>query len=190
MPDDRDVTGEHPASTSSGRAAGMSGRVPTGRLRTVHTAVAVDLEREAELPSLDAGEGEAIFELLVAVMWSDGELQSSEVERGRAAAEVMGVRSRRGGAFGAIAAGPLPFGDIGFDVLSPRARRLAYAAAEWISDAADPSSRRSGFVRAVQLRLGIDDEEGRWLSELALGVSRDADTPKAGFAALLEALLG
>jgi hypothetical protein len=188
MPNDRDVTGEHNAAPSM-----RTPRAPTGRLRALGGAAAAlaDLAPDDASRSmdLDAGEGEAIFELLVAVMWSDGELQSTEVERGRAAAEVMHVRSRRGGAFGAIAAGPLPFGDIGFDALSPRARRLAYAAAEWISDAADPSPRRSGFVRAVQLRLGIDDDEARWLAELALGLSRDGESSKAGFGALMESLL-
>lgn len=190
MPNRRDLTGEHTAASPSGLPSAVgAARVPTPRMRAVGSAAAVELEPEIDRP-LASGEGEAIFELLVAVMWSDGELQASEVERGRSAAEAMYVRSRRGGAFGAIAAGPLPFGDIGFDVLSPRARRLAYAAAAWISDAADPSPRRSGFVRAVQLRLGIGDEEARWLSELALGISREAESSKAGFVELIQSVMG
>jgi hypothetical protein len=188
MPDDRDLTRQHTAASPSGLASAVgAARVPTRRMGAVGSAAALELEPD---PALQPGEGEAIFELLVAVMWSDGELQASEVERGRAAAEAMYVRSRRGGAFGAIASGPLPFGDIGFEVLSPSARRLAYAAAEWISDAADPSPRRSGFVRAVQLRLGIDDEEAGWLSELALGISGDAESSKAGFVELIQAVMG
>ena len=50
------------------------------------------------VPALDSGAGEVVFEILVAVMWSDGELRASEVERGRAAADVMRVRPSRGGA--------------------------------------------------------------------------------------------
>jgi hypothetical protein len=180
MSNDHDVTGESPAPFSVSR-------VPTGRVRAV----------VAPLPGLEAGPGailpseaEAIFELVVAVMWSDGELAKAEVERGRAAAEVMSVRSRRGGAFGAIAAGPLPFGEIDFDGLSLRARRLAFAAAEWLADAApDPSERRSGFVRALQIRLGIDDDDARWLGEVAIGLGREHADAREGFGALMRAVL-
>jgi hypothetical protein len=135
-------------------------------------------------------QAEAIFELLVAVMWSDGELATAEVERGRAAAEVMHVRPRLGGAFTAMADGPLPFGQIAIDALSGPERRVAFAAAEWVADAAPgPSDRRSGFVRALQMRLAIDDEDARYLGELALSLGRECEDPRQGFGVLMRSVL-
>src|SRR5688572_30949630 len=173
MSDDRDLTSDV-----------VRGRPVTGRLRAVVAAIP---EEPTSALAVTAVEGEAIFELLVAVMWSDGELATEEVERGRAAAEVMQVRSSRGGALGAIADGPLPFGQIGIDALSARARRLAYAAAEWLADAVpDPTQRRAGFVRALHIRLGVDADEARALAELALELGRsEPQRPRMAFRSLM-----
>jgi hypothetical protein len=178
MANDGDVTGEFPATPVR--------RTPTGPLPAVWSRPRVTVDRSG----LDDLEADVIFELLVAVMWSDGELASAEVERGRAAAEIMGVRPRRKGALGAIADGPRPFGEIDIDGLSGLARRLAYAAAEWLADAApDPSARRHGFVRALQMRLGVDDHEAAALAELGLGLGREIDDPRRSFAQLLRDVL-
>ena len=67
MPNRRDLTGEHTAATSGLPSAVGAARVPGSRIRAVGAAAAVELEPEAE-PSLGPGEGEAIFELLVAAL--------------------------------------------------------------------------------------------------------------------------
>jgi len=141
-------------------------------------------------PVLDTAAANAIFELLVAVMWSDGELAATEVARGRAAVEVMGLRPARGGAFTAMADGALPFGEIDIDGLTGPQRRLAFAAAEWLADAApSPSDRSNGFVRALQMRLGIDDDDARILGEIALGLGRECEDPRHAFGILMRSLL-
>jgi hypothetical protein len=138
---------------------------------------------------LDAHMAETIFEIMVALMWSDGALTTPEVERGRAAARVMRVRPRRGGAFGAIAAGALPFPEIDFDALDPSHRQLAYASAAWVDQgSAQPSKRRSGFMRALHARLELGDQTDA-LEELAAKVSDEHDDPEAAFVALVLALI-
>ena len=174
MANDHEMTGAPAAATLV--------RTPSGALPAVWTTTS---ERW-----IDAPQGEAIFELLVTVMWSDGELATAEVERGRAAAEVMNVRPRRGGAFTAMADGPLPFGEIDIDSLSGPQRRLAFAAAEWVADAApEPSERRSGLLRALQMRLLVDDEDARDLGELALSLARECEDPRQAFAVLSRSVL-
>jgi hypothetical protein len=132
---------------------------------------------------------ETIFEIMVALMWSDGALTTPEVERGRAAARVMRVRPRRGGAFGAIAEGALPFPEIDFGGLDASHRQLAYAAAAWVDQgSAQPSERRTGFMRALQTRLELADQAPA-LEQLAATVSRDHEDPEAAFVALVLAVV-
>jgi hypothetical protein len=178
MANDHEISGE-PTAVARGP------RTPSGRLPAVWAV-------PSEPPKTELGhaQADAIFELLVAVMWSDGELDTAEVARGRAAAEVMQLRPRRGGAFTAMADGALPFGEIEIDALSGLHRRLAYAAAEWLAEApSSASDRRSGFVRALQMRLGITDDDAQVLGELALGLARECDDPKQAFAALMRGVL-
>lgn len=131
----------------------------------------------------------ALFEILIAVMWSDGELLESEVVRGRAAADVLGLRPRGGGAFAAIASGPLPFPELGFEHLQPEQAAAVYAAAEWISVANDlPSKRRSRFLQALQTRMRIDPAQAARLRDLALTIDHDLDDPHHAFASLVDAL--
>ena len=132
---------------------------------------------------------ETVFEIMVALMWSDGALTTPEVERGRAAARVMQVRPRRGGAFGAIAEGALPFPEIDFASLDASHRQLAYAAAAWVDQgSAQPSERRTGFMRALQTRLALADQADALL-ELVRAVNREHDDPQAAFVALVLALI-
>lgn len=140
----------------------------------------------APIPALPEAVAETVFEILVAVMWSDGELISSEVERGRAAAEIMNARTKRGGALGAIADGPLPFPGIAFEELDAYARQLAYAAACWIDDASDePSGRRNAFVAALRMKLDLSDEIVERLRAVATAVGIEFDDPRQAFAALM-----
>lgn len=140
----------------------------------------------APIPVLPEAVAETVFEILVAVMWSDGELISSEVERGRAAAEIMNARTKRGGALGAIADGPLPFPRIAFEELDGYARQLAYAAACWIDDASDePSGRRNAFVAALRMKLDLSDEIVERLRAVATAVGIEYDEPRQAFAALM-----
>lgn len=134
--------------------------------------------------------GGVIFEILVATMWSVGELVASEVERSRAAAVGLGVQAFRGGsAFGTIAAGALQFTEIQFEVLTPREGRLAYAAAEWVSAASVPSERRVGFLRGLKLRLRLSEEETAGLVDLALSANA-ADLPSVDAFKLLADRVG
>jgi len=140
----------------------------------------------APVPKLPEVVAETVFEILVAVMWSDGELISSEVERGRAAAEVMNARTKRGGALGAIADGPLPFPGIAFEQLDPYARQLAYAAACWIDDASDePSGRRNAFVSALRMKLDLGDDVVERLRAVATAVGIEHEDPRQAFSALM-----
>lgn len=141
------------------------------------------------IEGLDGRAGETIFEVMVATMWSDGELTTPEVERGRAAARCMKINPRRRGAFGAIAEGALPFTDVDFEALDPSHRRLAHAAAAWIDDANDaPSERRSGFLRALQTRLELADEADD-LRALVRAVDREHPEPESAFTAMMLALV-
>lgn len=119
--------------------------------------------------------GAVIFEILVATMWSDGELVKAEVERGRVVAELLALRPRGSGAFAAIADGPLPFSELDFDVLSPDDIRLAYATAEWLAAVNDePSERRTGFLRALAIRMRLAAED---VEELRSSVAAIAKRP-------------
>lgn len=167
-------------------------------LAAVHLPEAPSPTSEASDPSagpptldLSAAVADALFEIVVAVMWSDGELIADEVERGRAAARAMEVVPQRGGsAYGAIAEGALPFGDIGFDLLEESHRQLALVAAEWVAACNDePSQRRAAFIRGLQLRLSISDDQARQLRDLATTVSRSASTASDGFHMLAQILL-
>lgn len=131
--------------------------------------------------------GEVVFEILVAVMWSDGELVRAEVERGRAAAEVMQIRPARGGALGAIADGPILFSAIAFDTLDNASRHLAYAAACWLDEASeDPSARRHGFIGQLRTRLALPDHVAAWLQQLAAEAGERHDDPREAFRYLME----
>ncbi|MEM6292282.1 MAG: hypothetical protein AAGA54_13495 [Myxococcota bacterium] len=133
---------------------------------------------------------EALFEIAVAAMWSDGELAAEEVERGHALTRELRTRPRRGGSpFGAIAAGALPFGDLEFDTLNDQERRLAYAVSHWVTAMPQPPSpRRTGFMRGLQLRLRLDDREAAMLRDVVSVVAETADTNDAD--AELALLLG
>ena len=104
--------------------------------------------RPAPLSSSCGRLPEALFEIAVAAMWSDGELEADEVERGHALTRELRTRPRRGGSpFGAIAAGALPFGELEFDSLDEQERRLAYAVSHWVAAVPKtPAPRRT--VRA------------------------------------------
>ena len=125
-----------------------------------------------------------LFEIAVAAMWSGGELAAQSVERGHALARQLAVVPRRNGSpFGAMAAGPLPFGELEFDGLGAEERRLAYAISMWVGcrGPLPPSTRRTSFCRGVQLRLRIDDREASMLRDVVDAVeatagSEDADT--------------
>ena len=133
--------------------------------------------------------GPVIFEILVATMWSVGELVADEVERTRAVAIAMELRELRGGsAFGTIAAGALVFPEIDFELLDPREARLAYAAAEWISATSVPSERRDGFLRALRLRLRLEEDEAAILQDLARSVDAIADSVQAAYGLLANKL--
>lgn len=141
-------------------------------------------------PRLTPRVAQTLFEIAVATMWSDGELTTAEVERGRATARVMRLNPRGAGAFGAIAAGALPFTEIDFDVLDPSLRDVAFATAVWIDEASeDASQRRTGFLRVLATRLDIGDDAVDELREAVRAVDRDNDAPEAAFAALLLALV-
>lgn len=138
---------------------------------------------------LGRGAAEVIFELVVATMWSDGELTTSEVERGRAAAEALGIRPRGGGAFAAIAQGALPFSELAFARLGPTERHVAYAACAWLDAANETSSeRRAGFLRALQTRLEISSGQAEHLQQLATTIGQEPDR-RHGFVALGRAVV-
>jgi hypothetical protein len=138
---------------------------------------------------VDAAASAAIFEILVAAMWSNGELTAAEVERGRAAAVEMALSPRGRGAFGAIADGPLPFPNLGFEHLDQVGVRLAYAAARWIvTSDGPPSERHLGFIRALRTRLRLTTQEAARLDDLAATVAQQHPDPRASFAALCKVL--
>lgn len=161
-------------------AASVSEGPPLGLAANGSPAVAM-----ARTPAISAESGEIVFEILVAVMWSDGELVSGEVERGRAAVDLMRIRPKRGGALGAIADGPLPFPSIAFDRLDRQARRLAYAAACWLDGAnRAPSARRRSFIGAVRIKLDVGPAAAE-LAAIARQVEVAFDDPRDAFAALM-----
>jgi hypothetical protein len=189
MPNDHSVTG---ARTTESTGPYPTASRPDLAGTWVKSADVVDShtrEGHRGIRDLDADMAETIFEVMVALMWSDGALTTPEVERGRAAARVMRVKARRGGAFGAIAEGALPFPEIDFGRLDPSHRQLAYASAAWVDlGSAQPSARRTGFMRALQARLELADQSDA-LEQLAATVSREHQDPEAAFVALVLALI-
>ena len=134
--------------------------------------------------------GHVVFEVMVATMWSVGELVAAEVERSRIAAATMGVQPKRGGStFGTIAAGALSFTDLEFGRLSSAEERLAYAAAEWIGATSTYSDRRAQFLRGLKLRLRISDTDAAQLATLARSVDEEGETRREAFALLVERTL-
>ncbi len=177
------TTGPYPAATATETTRKVEGEkpwTPDGAASVRTRTHGVRLER---------GAAEVIFELVVATMWSDGELTTPEVERGRAAAVALGIRPRGGGAFAAIAQGALPFSELAFDRLGPTERHVAYAACVWL-DAANErhSRRRAGFLRALETRLEIPEAQAAHLRELATTIGHEPDH-RHGFTALVRAIL-
>lgn len=147
--------------------------------------------RESSAPS--AHLPTPLFEIAVAAMWSGGELATRSVERGHALARKLYPVPRRGGSpFGAMAAGPLPFGELEFDGLDLDQRRLAYAMTLWVGCRGEqpPSPRRAGFCRGLQLRLRIDEREASMLRDVVTAVeaTAEADDADASLGLLLAAL--
>lgn len=131
---------------------------------------------------------QVVFEILVATMWSDGELVKDEVQRGRLVAELLELRPRGGGAFATIASGPLPFSDLRFGDLDHNHARLAYAAAEWVASVNDePSDRRSGFLRALATRMRLAPDDVASLHSTVAGLESDED--RQAFIELLDATM-
>lgn len=181
MPNDQSVTEAQPKDTTGPLPAVDPRHAPAAR------SASDDRSRSSRLSPRAA---HTVFEIAVATMWSDGELTTAEVERGRATARVMRLNPRGAGAFGAIAAGALPFTEIDFDALDPSLRDVAFATALWIAEAGgDASERRTGFLRVLAARLEIADEAVDELREAMRAVDRDNDAPEATFAALLLALV-
>lgn len=165
MPDDR---------TAPSTAENM---FPTARESGAHTA---------HLPT-------PLFEIAVAAMWSGGELATLSVERGHALARKLRPMPRRGGSpFGAMAAGPLPFGELEFDSLDLEERRIAYAITLWVGCRGQQpaSARRASFCRGLQLRLRIGDREASMLRDVVTAVeaTAEADDADASLDLLLAAL--
>jgi hypothetical protein len=156
---------------------------------TAQTSAHAALRQETTC-GVESDVGLVIFEILVAAMWSDGELVKEEVERGRAAAEQLRVRPRGGGAFAAIAEGALPFSELDFAQLNPGECRLAYAAAEWVAGVnEEPSTRRSGFLRALATRMRVHDAEVQRLREVVATVEATHESDSVAFLDLLAHLL-
>ncbi len=154
------------------------------------TSMDTNLPRSTSAPSSRVPD--ALFEIAVAAMWSDGALVAAEVERGRALTRHLHARPQRGGSpFGAIAEGALPFAELEFDHLQPDDQRLAYAVAQWVTAAnAQPSSRRAGFLRGLQLRLRIDDRDASMLQDVVRSVDETSGDAAEAFGLLLSALSG
>ena len=153
-------------------------------------------EQHASSSPTDPGPGHLpspLFEIAIAAMWSDGELAARAVERGHALTRQLRAVPRRGGSpFGAMAAGPLPFGELEFDALEDEQRRLAYALSLWIGCRADvpAAPRRTTFFRGLQLRLRIDDREAAMLRDVvdAVEATAEAEDAHASLGLLLAAL--
>ena len=115
-------------------------------------------------------------------MWSDGALAARAVDRGHALARQIRSAPRRSGSpFGAIAAGPLPFGELQFDALEPEERPLAYAIALWVGCRQDQpqSPRNAAFSRGLQLRLRLHDREAAMLRDVVAAVEATAESEDA-----------
>lgn len=98
--------------------------------------------------------GEALFELAVSVIWSDGPLERNEVARTRALATALDVVPPRGGVLGAIADGAIPFAELAFEQLDNLYSCRAFAIALWLSPS-PVSPRREAFLAAIQTRMGV-----------------------------------
>ena len=163
--------------------------------------VAREDERETEIRPVQEGDiasahaanaaperavADTIFDILVATMWSDGDLTEEEVTRGRVAARALQISPRTGGAFGAIANGAIAFGDIAFDRIHGTSGRLAYATAEWVAAAnTAPSAQRDAFLRALKVRLSISDDDATGLRDLAVTLSTAETAPAQALARLM-----
>lgn len=123
-----------------------------------------------------------LFEIAVASMWSDGALAARSVDRGHALARQIRAAPRRSGSpFGAIAAGPVPFGELEFDALEPEERPLAYAVALWVGcgEEQPQSPRHASFARGLQLRLRLHDREVAMLRDVVAAVEATAEVEDA-----------
>lgn len=142
-----------------------------------------DIAVVAPTPTLTPSAAEAVFEIVVAAMWSDGDLSTEEVARGRVVARVFSVKPSRGGsAFAAIAAGALRFDEIAFSALDEREAKLAFAAAQWVTSAeSDLQERRQRFLRGLQLRLRVSDDEAAALQDVALTADAAHSEPIKAF---------
>lgn len=165
---------------------GSSAFVPTVAPAALHPT---DTPLPVSLPELSPGERETVFEVVVATMWSDGELVTAEVERGRAVAEHLGTQPRGGGAFAAIADGALPFDAVQFDTLGSFGRIVAYASAEWVAAAnTEPAPRRTRFLEALATRLQLRDEVVGRIRALVATATEQYDGHHPSFVRLLDAL--
>lgn len=114
---------------------------------------------------------EAIFHMVVALMWSDGTLSDEEVQRGRAVAHALQVGPLAGGVFGAMAEGPLPFNELGFDALGDVERQTAYALSAWTAaPELATADRYRGFLHALGVRLALTAEQVTRLLALVLAI--------------------
>jgi len=142
-------------------------------------------ERGAPTTPATSGRGRLptpLFEIAVASMWSDGALAARAVDRGHALArQLRSAPHRSGSPFGAIAAGPLPFGELEFDGLEPEERPLAYAVALWVGCGEDQpqSPRHASFSRGLQLRLRLHDREAAMLRDVVAAVEATAEVEDA-----------
>ncbi len=142
-------------------------------------------ERGAPSTPTSSGRGRLptpLFEIAVASMWSDGALAARAVDRGHALARQLRSAPRRNGSpFGAMAAGPVPFGDLEFDELQPEERPLAYAVALWVGSGGDQpqSPRHASFSRGLRLRLRIHDREAAMLRDVVAAVEATAESEDA-----------
>jgi len=107
------------------------------------------------------------FDIVISTLWSDGPLEPREVQRGRIIANALGVVPPRGGVFGAIADGPLPFPSLAFDVLTAVECRQAYALVLWLVAEQPMGSRRSSFMHALRRRLALSETDAMELAQRA-----------------------
>lgn len=149
-----------------------------------------DIAVVAPTPAPTPSAAEAVFEIAVAAMWSDGDLSTQEVARGRVVARVLSVKPSRGGsAFAAIAAGALRFDEIAFSALDEADAKLAFATAQWVtSSETDLLERRQRFLRGLQLRLRVSDDEAAALQDVALTADAAHSEARKAFATLVARL--
>ncbi|MGH1343968.1 MAG: hypothetical protein ACRBN8_20585 [Nannocystales bacterium] len=152
---------------------------------TAETLFQTAPERGAPTTQASSGYGRLptpLFEIAVASMWSDGALAARAVDRGHALARQLSSAPRRSGSpFGAIAAGPLPFGELDFDALEADERPLAYAVALWVGcrEGQPQSQRHASFSRGLQLRLRLHDREAAMLRDVVAAIEATAEAEDA-----------